>query len=188
MWTLRRGGCRKTDTGPEVVDPLSVLHPVEFKDGHPTDASQYNTATAFQIRATFADGKQIEMRHDGDNGILFEGTEGRIFVNRGRLTGKAVDELKSKSAPRWRAGASLQKPPSGRSLSQPSSEAATDRKEPISDVFSHHRALSTCHLAGIAARLGRKLRWNPQSETIVGDQQAQGFVARQPRKGFEIEA
>ncbi len=44
---------------------------------YPVDPSQYNTATEFLIQATFADGIEIEIRHDGDNGILFEGTEGR---------------------------------------------------------------------------------------------------------------
>jgi hypothetical protein len=65
-------------------------------------------------------------------------------------------------------------------------ESVRDRKEPISDVFSHHRALSTCHLAGIAARLNRKITWDPSSESVVGDPQAQNFVAREYRKGFEI--
>jgi hypothetical protein len=66
-------------------------------------------------------------------------------------------------------------------------EAARDRVEPISDVHSHHRALSTCHLAGIAARLNRKIAWDPKSETIQGDPQAQKLLAREPRKGFETQ-
>ena len=61
------------------------------------------------------------------------------------------------------------------------------RKEPISDVFSHHRALSTCHLAGIAARLGRPIQWDPKSEVILNDKLAQSFIARERRKGFDIE-
>ena len=65
-------------------------------------------------------------------------------------------------------------------------EAVAAGKEPISDVFSHHRALTTCHLAGIAARLGRKIKWDPDTESIVGDDQAQSFVSRARREGFEI--
>jgi hypothetical protein len=61
------------------------------------------------------------------------------------------------------------------------------KKEPISDVFSHHRSLTICHLAGIAARLGRPLRWDPSREVILDDAQAQGLIARERRKGFEIE-
>ena len=66
-------------------------------------------------------------------------------------------------------------------------EAVAAKQEPISDVHSHHRAVSTCHLATIAARLNRPLKWNPGKEEFVDDSQAQGFVSRSPRKGFEIE-
>jgi hypothetical protein len=48
-------------------------------------------------------------------------------------------------------------------------ECLVSREQPISDVHTHHRAMTTCHLANIAIRLGRSLRWDPQSEQIVGD-------------------
>jgi predicted dehydrogenase len=175
----------KTDTGPVLVDPVMVKHPVSFQDGFPTDDAHYNTATEFLIKATFADGQELELRHDRDNGILFEGTAGRIFVNRGRLSGQAVDELSSNPLP----DGALESVYKNRPLVDHFRnffEAAAARQEPISDVFSHHRALSTCHLAGIAARLGRPIRWDPRAETVVDDPQAQGFVAREPRRGFEI--
>ncbi len=176
----------KTGTGPVSVEPVLVRHPVEFKDGYPTDDSRYNTATEFLLRATFDDGKQIEIRHDQDNGILFEGTEGRIFVNRGRLTGAPVDALKSNPLP----DGALQQVYKGRELTDHFRnffDSVESRREPISDVFSHHRALSTCHLAGIAARLGRTLHWNPDTEAILDDPQAQTFLQREKRQGFEIE-
>lgn len=179
-------GLGKTETGPVSVDPVMVKHPVEFKDGYPVDESKYNTATQFLISAKFEDGTEIELRHDQGNGILFEGTEGRIFVNRGRLTGKPVEDLKSNPLP----DGALQEVYQARELTnhfQNFITACQDRKDPISDVHSHHRALSTCHLAGIAARIGRKIAWDPVSEKIVGDELAQSLVGREPRKGFEIE-
>jgi len=33
------------------------------------------------------------IRHDNNNGIFLEGSEGRIFVNRGKLAGRPVDDL-----------------------------------------------------------------------------------------------
>jgi hypothetical protein len=57
---------------------------------------------------------------------------------------------------------------------------------PVSDVYSHVQAMNTCHLAAIAARLGRSIRWDPRTEAIVGDDQAAGLFARQPRSGYEI--
>lgn len=178
-------GLGKTDTGPVSVNPVLVRHPVEFQDGYPVDPSRYNTATEFLIQATFADGIEIEIRHDGDNGILFEGTDGRIFVNRGKLTGKPVDDLKTNPLPEGALEAVYKNRPLVDHFRN-FFEGARDRVEPISDVFSHHRALSTCHLAGIAARLNRKIEWDPAKEVVINDPQAQKMIARDSRKGFEI--
>jgi hypothetical protein len=57
---------------------------------------------------------------------------------------------------------------------------------PVSDVFSHVQAMSTCHLSAIAARLNRVIKWDPKAEKIVGDDEAAKFFAREQRKGFEI--
>lgn len=179
-------GMDKVATGPISVDPILAEHPIPFKDGYPTKDNVYNTATRFNIKALFDDGMELVIRHDTDNGILFEGTKGRIFVNRGRLTGKPVEELESNPLP----DGALEKVYKNRELTDHVSnffEAVVSRKEPVSDVFSHHRALSTCHLAGIAARLGRKLKWDPVNEKVIGDPQAEQLVNRPKRKGYEIE-
>ncbi len=176
----------RTDTGPTSVTPEMVKHPVPFKDGYPVHDNRYNTATEFLIRARYQDGVELIIRHDLDNGIVFEGSKGRIFVNRGRLTGRPVEELEQNPLPAGALEAAYKNRPLTNHF-QNFFEATRDRVEPISDVFSHHRALTTCHLAGIAARLGRAVRWDPHTEQILGDRQAQSFVARDFRKGFEIE-
>ncbi|QDT74820.1 Gfo/Idh/MocA family protein [Lacipirellula limnantheis] len=180
-WAMEKGA-----TGPTLIEPLAVKHPVPFSAGFPTDDTQYNTATEFLIKATFADGMELEIRHDGDNGILFEGTEGRLFVNRGKVAGAAVDDLANRPLPDGALRAVYKgKEPTDHFRNF--FDAVVDRSEPISDVHSHHRALTTCHLAGIAARLGRTIRWSPTAEKIVDDPQAQSFVSRAPRNGFETE-
>ncbi|WP_435010288.1 Gfo/Idh/MocA family protein [Tundrisphaera lichenicola] len=175
----------KTDTGPVSIDPLMVEHPVAFKDGYPTDDTRYNTATAFLIKAKYADGMELDIRHDGENGILFEGTDGSLFVSRGRLRGEAVDAMKTNPLPEGSIEEVYKNSPPVDHIRN-FFDCVVSRKEPISDVFSHHRALTTCHLAGIAARLGRPIRWDPMTEVIVDDPQAQGLVARECRRGFEI--
>ena len=179
-------GLDKTATGPVSVNPKLSKHPVPFKDGHPTDNTRYNTATEFLVETKFDDGKEIEIRHDKGNGILFEGTKGRIFVNRGRLTGKPVEDLASNPLP----DGALEAVYKNRTLVDHFRnffEAATEKKEPISDVFSHHRALSTCHLAAIAVRVNEAFKWDPEAEKVVGNETAQSLVSRDYRKGFEIE-
>ncbi|WP_422927369.1 Gfo/Idh/MocA family protein [Singulisphaera sp. PoT] len=176
----------KEATGPISVDPVMVKHPVPFKDGYPTDDTKYNTATEFLLRAKYADGMEMDIRHDGENGIVFEGSEGTIFVARGKLRGQAVDDMKTKPLP---AGAleALYKDRPPTDHIRDFFDCVVSRKEPVSDVWTHHRALTTCHLAGIAARLGRPIRWDPEHERIVDDSEAQSFITRERRKGFEIE-
>jgi hypothetical protein len=138
------------------------------------------------INATYADGMQLSIRHDTDNGILFQGTEGRIFVNRGRLSGKPVEDLRDRPLPEG----ALEEVYKGQPLTDHVGNffsALTERREPISDVASHHRALTTCHLAGIAARLGEPISWDPENERVLNNPAAQALVNRPKRSGYSIE-
>ena len=66
-------------------------------------------------------------------------------------------------------------------------ECVRDRAMPVSDVFSHHRNLTTCHLANIAIRLGRNLTWDPVKEEIVGDDEANAMQRREQRSGYSAD-
>jgi hypothetical protein len=121
-----------------------------------------------------------------ENGVLFEGTQGRIFVNRGKITGKPIEE-------NWDAGKfgpdDLQRLYKGKPHEGHKDNFYRCVREgglPVSDVVTHVQTMNTCHLCAIAARLGRAIHWDPQTERIVGDEQAAGLAARQPRAGFEI--
>ena len=118
------------------------------------------------------------------NGILFEGSKGSLFVSRGKIVGEAVDQLKENPL----ASDTVLKVYKGKERTNHMENffaCMVDRSEPISDVFTHHRAMTTCHLANIAIRLGRKIKWNPKSEQIVGDASANQWQAREQRPGFE---
>lgn len=176
-----------TDTGPSTVTPIDYKLPVEYKDGHPTVDNQYNAATQFTIRASMPNDVELIITSEGDNGILFEGTKGRFFVNRGKLTGKPVEELKDNPLPED----AVEKVYGGKVSANHTAnfiEGMVARKQPISDVWSHNRMLEICHLSNIAMRLGRELKWDPTKREIVGDAQANAFLARESRKGFEIDA
>ena len=86
-------------SGPLSVEPISFTLPVPFEKGYPKVDDCYNTATAFMIKCMFPNGVELIIRHDTDNGILFEGEKGRFFVNRGKLTGKPVERLKDNPIP-----------------------------------------------------------------------------------------
>lgn len=174
-----------SETGPNKVTPVSYSLPVDYENGYPKVSDQYNSPTKFEIRANMPGDIPLIITSEGDNGILFEGSEGRFFVNRGKLSGKPVEELKDKPLP---AGAveAVYGGPVGENHTANFIAAMVSRKQPISDVWTHNRMLETCHLANIAIRLGRELNWDPVKREIIGDDQANAFLTRESRKGFEI--
>jgi hypothetical protein len=65
-------------------------------------------------------------------------------------------------------------------------QSVKQRSTPISDVFTHHRAVSSCHLANIALLVGRKLRWDPEKQDFIGDAEASALLSRPQRKPYTI--
>ena len=174
-----------SETGPSKIKPLDFTLPVPYKDGHPTVADRYNAATKFNIRVDMPNDIEMLITSEGDNGILFEGTEGRFFVNRGKITGKPVEDLKQNPLPEG----AIEEIYGGKVAANHTAnfiDGMRSRKQPISDVWTHNRMLEICHLANIAMRLGRELAWDPVARVIVGDDQANAFLGRPSRKGFEI--
>jgi len=183
--------------GPREIIPGMAKHPVPFKNGMPQQDDRYNAATQFKVHCKFPNGVDLFIVHSAQNdprlkfgnGIMFEGTKGRFLVNRGKIVGAPVVELKKNPLPEGL----LKKLYKGKKIGGGNAhmrnffECTKDRTQPISDVFTHHRALTTCHLANIAIRLGRKLNWDPKTEQIVGDSDANRWQSREQRKGYEIE-
>ncbi|WP_437186212.1 Gfo/Idh/MocA family oxidoreductase [Planctomicrobium sp. SH668] len=174
-----------TESGPSKISPVKYSLPVEYKDGNPVVADQYNAATDFEIHVDMPDDVKMIITSEGDNGILFEGTEGRFFVNRGKIAGKPVEDLKDKPLPEG-AIEEVYGGPVSKNHTANFIEGMNSRKQPISDVWSHNRMLEICHLSNIAMRLGRDLNWDATTREIVGDDQANSFLARESRKGYEI--
>ena len=172
-------------SGPLSVEAQSVTLPVPLVHGMPTRGNAYNTATEFSVKAMFPGGVKMIIRHDTDNGILFEGDKGRIFVGRGRLSGKPVEQLKENPLPADVITKLYKGKKPGNHLGN-FFECIKTRKQPISDVYTHHRSITTCHLANIAIRLGRKVRWDAKAQQIIGDKEANAWLRREQRKGYEI--
>ncbi len=61
------------------------------------------------------------------------------------------------------------------------------RREPISDLDSGQRVATLCHLANISLRLGRQLRWDPKTESVLGDEEAVKMLTRNYRAPWDKE-
>jgi predicted dehydrogenase len=59
-------------------------------------------------------------------------------------------------------------------------------KRPNADIEEGHKTTRMCHLGNIAFRVGRALRFDASTETIVADEEANRYLGRTYRKGYEI--
>jgi len=169
----------KDDTGPISIDGWGK---------HPNDEGGYNTATQFNVKCKLEDGIELVIRHGPGNGLLIEGEKASIFVSRGTLKDEKGDVVKS-LGDNPLPDKLIRELYNGR---QPTSHMGNffacvkAKGKPVSDVWSHHRAMTTCHLANICIRLGRGLKWDPVKEQIVGDEEANGWLSRKQREKYAI--
>ena len=176
-----------TETGPSKITPLNFEMGCEHKDGYPVFDDRYNCAAKFNVQVDLPNDVQMIITSEGDNGILFEGTKGRFFVNRGKITGKPVEDLENNPLPEGALEEVYGGPLVGNHVKN-FINGMESRKQPISDVWSHNRMLEICHLSNIAMRLDRPVNWDAEKREIVGDDLANSFLSREYRKGYEIDA
>ena len=58
------------------------------------------------------------------------------------------------------------------------------RKLPVCDIEIGHRSATVCHLGNLVARLGRGIMWNPETEKIIDDAEAQAMTDRDYRAPY----
>ncbi len=149
----------KDDSGPVKVSSTSTP-PRE----DPTNCS-FNVHPQFEITYTYPEGVTLVCMSRGENGVRFEGEDGRwIFVNRDKI--EASDPaLLTDPLP-----ANAVKLPISTSHVANWVECLRSREKPICDVEVGHRSATVCHLGTISLRLGGKeLEWDPRKEEFKGD-------------------
>ncbi len=181
-------GQDKPGMGPVEIDGRDANHPCQFKDGYPTVDNVYNTAHDYDVVCKFDNGIEMHVTSRGDNGIMFEGSKGRMFVNRGKITGTPIEENWDQDQFGDTDLARLYKDKPAEGHKSNFYRCIREGGLPVSDVYTHLQAMSTCHLAAIAARFGRTIRWDPKAEQIIGDDQAAALLARTPRPALKSHA
>lgn len=200
-WWMEYSGGQMTDWGAHHID---IAHwginsqPVKIEGtaSWPGVTDGYNVAKDFSAKYTYANGVELTVLDHGRNGILFTGTEGRIFVNRETLAGKAVEHLagqpESREMFRLYDFDNLTRPARVGKLDAIVNhvgnffDCVVAKRKPLSDIEGQHRSVSVCHLGNIAMRVGRPLTWNPEQQVFPGDEQANSFLKREQRAGFEV--
>lgn len=154
----------------------------------PATKNGFNTPREPVIDYTYPGDIQLQVI-TGEEFVLFEGELGRVKVNRGRVTGKPIEEQDLDQGLRDKTHAMMAELyTSGKPGNHMANffDCVKTRKQPISDVISQHRSVSTCHLGNISVRLQRKLTWNPEVEEFEADDEANAMITRPQREGFEV--
>ncbi|GIW92119.1 MAG: oxidoreductase [Pirellulaceae bacterium] len=200
-WWFEYAGGKITDWGAHDIDIAQWaigLPPqlIEAEGTLPNIPNGYNVPTRFSATVHYPNDVQLIVQDEGRTGVLFEGEQGRIFVNRGTLSGAPVEQLKDEPLPKEHYRLydfdNPQRPDRVGKLDAITNhmgnfyDCLQKRHVPISDVESQHRTATTCHLINLSIRLGRPLSWDAQGESVRNDDEANRMLARPQRAGYEV--
>jgi hypothetical protein len=128
----------------------------------------------------YAGGVTLKLDNGNPGGAIFIGDKGKIEIFRGRVTsnpdGIVKEPIRDDEIHLYESGNHMQN----------WIDCIKSRKRPICDVEIGHRSSTVCHLGNIARWLGRPLRWDPVKEEFPGDAEANQYVDRPRRKGYEL--
>ena len=199
-WNLDYSGGRLTDWGAHMIDlaqwgnDTEATGPVEVegKGKFPPRDALFNTAEEFDLHYRYANGVTMNVVSRGP-GIRFEGTEGWIRSDgwRGPLQASNPAILESKINP---GEVHLYRPSEivARTDGNKGGEhrnfidCVKSRKPCYAPAQVGHRTITIAHMGNIAMLLGRKLKWDPQAERFVGDDQANAMLSRKQREPWTI--
>jgi predicted dehydrogenase len=134
----------------------------------------------FDITYTYASGIPVNCSTKNRNGVLFEGSEGWVFVSRG------VIETQPKSLLKTVIGAEEIHLCESGSHKKNFLDSLIARTQPIAPVEVGHRSCSMCLLGNIAMLLRRKLQWDPVAEKFIDDPEADRLLWRPMRAPWSL--
>ncbi len=160
-------------------DRDSGLTEIEAKAFFP-DRGLFDVHTHYFARGKWADGVPLIQRTDPQAGVTFRGTEGWLFVRRGGIEAGPSSILKEV------IGDEEDKLYVSNDHYLNFLQCARSGEEPICPVEVGHRSNTICLITHIAMKLGRKLKWDPVSESFTGDAEANALLLAPRRSPWEF--
>lgn len=181
-------GLGMDDSGPISVEGTAVYHPEGW----------YETPDQTVIKYQYANGVTMNCRQtpgieSNKQGTEFVGEKGSLFVWRGGLVASSPELLKSVEVPSplVQDGSIVTLPKEDRRYAnhahvQNFLDCVKSRGTPAADISIGHRSATVCHLGNIAVRSGKKINWNPKTETIEGDRDAAKWLTKEYREPYNL--
>jgi hypothetical protein len=163
----------------------------------PAEITPLTSGTNGAVTMRYPNGVKVNFvltaKHGPLGGAVFICEKGKLEINRNKFTSNpkdiAIELLKqlnvAEEERKWDDNLALWQ---ARWHMQNWLDCIRSRKLPVADVEIGHRSISVCHLANIARNVGRPLRWDPAREEFEGDDQANSYLDRPRRHGFELPA
>lgn len=187
-WILDYSGGQITDWGghhPDIAQwgmDTERTGPVAIRNAKGEFAKDklWNTATEFYFEAVYQNGVTMIVSNRERGGVKFEGSDGWVWVNRGAIEASPKSLLDSEIGPNethlYRSDDHFRN----------FIDCVISRKEPVAPVEIAHRSITIGHLGNISLRLGRDLKWDPEAERVVGDDEANRMLSRPMRKPWSL--
>jgi len=117
-----------------------------------------------------------------DSGVEFYGTQGRMFLSR-----RGKIEILDQRNRRVKTDVQPEEQNAEKHVAN-FLDCVRSGARPNGDIEIGHLTTCLCHLGNVATRLGRSLRFDPTSERILGDKQADALVGRAYREHWSVPA
>lgn len=140
----------------------------------------WNTAVNFDVTYRYANGVELHCSNKNRMGVKFVGTDGWVYVTRGKIDASPKSLLTSTIGPN-EIHLYVSKNHHRNFL-----DCVKTRRDPVAPVEVGHRTATMCHLANITMLLGRKLHWDPATESFVGDDEANRMTSRPMRSPWRL--
>ncbi len=186
-------GCHCNDLA-QMANDSETTGPVEYEGTAKfPDKGFCNVPITLHVETRYADGVRLIMYDtktpdiwpnlNTQLSVKFEGTEGWVYVDDG---GNVDAHPKSLLANRkfekqqWTDSANWQ------GHHRNFLDCVKTRARTIASAEVAHRSTTTCHVANICLRLGRSVKWDPQTERFVNDPEADKMISRPMRRPWHL--
>jgi len=187
---LDYGGGEMTDRGAHIIDLAQFVNdadktgPVEISGAGKTapGGGLFNAFMEYNFECRYANGVRLVGSSKEPRGLKIEGSDGWIFINihGGRLEAWPESLLREQISP---GEIHMGRSPSHQ---QNFIDGVRTRQQPFASVEVGYRTATICHLVNIAMLTGRKLKWDPDKEVIIGDDEANRMLSRPMRSPWHL--
>ncbi|MCY3021715.1 MAG: Gfo/Idh/MocA family oxidoreductase [Planctomycetota bacterium] len=178
-WIGHHGDIAQWGLGTEYTGPIEIEGKAEF----PTKGL-WNAPTSYKAFAKFANGVTMIIANDQQTskgmGAKWIGDKGWVWVDRGGFDAEPKSLLKEVIRPD-EINLYRSKDHWGNFL-----ECVKSRRLTITPAEVAHRSASLGHLAMVAILVGRKIKFDPDKEEIIGDPTANALLGRAKREPWRL--